>query len=396
MKQLSEIIFQRLQVQHRQDCSFAVQIADQIRWLIVSNQIRPGDRLPAVRDLAEHLQVNLHTVRAAYRRLEDNKLIFTRRGFGSVVVDYLPSDTISANSMPTHTFGVIVPDLGNPFYPAFLSGAAGVAQQNHVLLITCDTQERYSLGKAHFEMLIAKKVDGMLIAPWGLDPDEEDILKGDLYDFPIPLVFVDRPNIAGYSVLLDAHNAGLIATQHLISHGHTRMAMITGPLRVPTLREVYQGYCSALETGGLAINENIVIQAKEFNYAEGYHCVQHLIQEHLLPGAIFAAGDMYAVGAMKALREHNLRVPQDVAIVGYNNIDVADFTQPALTSVSTPIEELGRQSAELLLMLVNHQPIADKKIILPSELIIRESCGCQKSFDFQNNLAGEKEVHGER
>lgn len=396
MKKLSEIIFQRLQVQHKQDCSFAVQIADQIRWLIVSNQIHPGDRLPAVRELAEHLQVNLHTVRAAYRRLEENKLIFTRRGLGSVVVDYLPSDTISTNSMPTHTFGVIVPDLGNPFYPAFLSGAASVAQRNHVLLITCDTQERYSLGKAHFEMLITKKVDGMLIAPWGLDPDEEDILKGELFDFPIPLVFVDRPNIAGYSVLLDAHNAGLIATRHLINHGHARIAMITGPLEVPTLQQVYQGYCSALEAGGLMLDEHIVIQAKEFTYAEGYRCVQHLIQERILPSAIFAAGDMYAVGAMKALREHNLRVPQDVAIVGYNNIDVADYTQPALTSVSTPIEELGRQSAELLLRLINNHPIVDKKIVLPSELIIRESCGCQISSGFQEKSKGEKEVYGER
>ena len=393
MQKSSEIIFQRLQVQHKQDCSFAVQIADQIRWLIVSNQINPGDRLPPVRELAGHLQVNLHTVRAAYRRLEENNLIFTRRGLGSVVADYQPADTIMANNIPTHTFGVIVPDLGNPFYPAFLSGAADVAQQNHVLLITCDTQERYSLGKAHFEMLITKKVDGMLIAPWGLDPDEEDIFNGEFYDYPIPLVFVDRPNVAGYAALLDAFNAGLLATQHLIEHGHKRIAMITGSLVVPTLHQVYQGYCSALENESLALDESLVIQAHGFTYDEGYRCVQRLIRNRQLPGAIFAAGDMYAVGAMKALREQRIRVPEDVAIVGYNNIDVADYTQPALTSVSTPIRELGRQSAQLLLRLVSREPVPEKHVILPSELVIRESCGCQMNVIDTERITGEEEVH---
>ena len=181
MKSSSADMFRRLQVVHKQDCPISVQVADQIRWLIVTNQLNPGDQLPTIRDLGDHLKVNFHTIRAAYQRLEKNNMIYTRRGLGSIVIKHEPSDTISPlpNPIPTHTLGVIVPNLGNPFYPAFLEGAARIAQKHHALLITCDTQERYDLGKAYFEMLITKRVDGMLIAPWGLGSGDEDFFKAD-------------------------------------------------------------------------------------------------------------------------------------------------------------------------------------------------------------------------
>ena len=376
MKKISELIYQQLHLQLDHDCSIAGQIANHIRWLIVSKQINPNDKLPPIREMADHLNVNFHTIRAAYKRLEDNNLIATRRGLGSVVIKHQTADTIITNSISSQTFGVIVPDLGNPFYPAFLSGAARIAQQHHILLITCDSQESYNSGKAQFEMLITKGVDGMLIAPWGLSPHSEEIFKGQFYDFPIPLVFVDRPNIEGYSVLLDAENAGFQATQHLINHHHTDIAIITGNLSVPTLGQVYQGYLTALKDNNLPFNPDMVYETNEFSFAEGYRCTQMLINGKHLPSAVFTAGDMFAVGALKALREHHIRVPEDIAIVSYNNIDLAEFTNPSLTSVSTPITNLGEQSAELLFKLVNHLPVKNRNIILPSKLIIRESCGC--------------------
>ena len=382
MIKAKEIIFQKLKVEDNQDCSFAAQIADQIHWLIVSKQIQPGDRLPSIRKLADHLNVNLHTVSAAYHRLEDNRLIATRQGLGSVVVEYQPADTIFNTSIPTHTFGVIVPDLGNPFYPAFLSGAAKVAQENHVHLMPSDTQEPHSLGKAHFDMRIAKRVDGMLIAPWGFRHDGEDeFFQGDFYDYPIPLVFVDQPHIRGHAVLLDAKNAGFLATEHLAQHGHDEIAMISGDLSVPTLNEVYQGYLSALDRAGLSPSPDLLIECRGFTYQEGCRAANQLIESGRLPTAIFAAGDLFAVGAMKALRDAQIRIPEDVAIVGYNNVDLANYTTPTLTSVSTPIHELGRKSARLLLDLVSGRPIPQKQMTLPSRLVVRQSCGCRDSHD---------------
>ena len=120
--------------------------------------------------------------------------------------------------------------------------------------------------------------------------------------------------------------------------------------------------------------------------------MKKLIETKILPSAIFMAGDLYAVGAMKALREQDIRVPEDVAIVSYNNIDVADYVTPSLTSVSTPIQQLGEQSAEMLFKLVNHQPVRVRNIVIPSKLIIRDSGGCVEKESIDKN---HKEVYEE-
>lgn len=384
MENHTEIIFKRLQVGLNENCSLASQIADQIRWLIVVNEIKPGDILPSVRTLADHLNVNLHTVRAAYRLLEGSNLISTRQGLGSVVLEYDPSATVATNTLPTNTFGIIVPDLQNPFYPSLLSGAGKVASAQNVLMITCDTREHTTLGKAFFDMLIAKRVDGMLLSPMGSYPSTIDYFdSGEFYDFPIPLVFVDRPNIKGYSVILDGKGAGFKGTQHLIGHGHQKIAMLTGNLDIPTLHTVYEGYQEALENGGLSFDERIVVDVKEFSYQAGYLAGLKLIEEHLLPSAIFAAGDMLAIGAMKALREHAIRIPEDVAIVGYNDIDICNFVSPTLTSITISAEKMGEESARLLLALMNKQSVSRQPLTIPTALVIRESCGCKQKNENQ-------------
>ncbi|MGV8026607.1 MAG: substrate-binding domain-containing protein [Anaerolineaceae bacterium] len=391
MENHSEIIFQRLQVGLNENCSIASQIADQIRWLIVVNEIKPGEILPPVRALADHLNINLHTVRAAYRLLEESKLVSTRQGLGSVVLDYDSSATVATNMLPTNTFGIIVPDLQNPFYPSFLSGAGKVSSAQNVLMITCDTREKITLGKAFFDMLITKRVDGILVSPMGSYPSTSDFFDtGEFYNFPIPLVFVDRPNVKGYSVLLDGKGSGLKGTQHLIEHGHKKIAMLTGNLSIPTLHAVYLGYQEALEKNGLSLDTRIVVDVKEFSYQAGYLATQQLIENHLLPSAIFAAGDMLAIGCMKALREHAIHVPDDVAIVGYNDIDVCGFVTPSLTSITIPMEKMGEESAKLLLALMNKQDISRQPLMMPTELIIRESCGCKQTN--QNSTGVKKEV----
>lgn len=378
MEKSLDKLYQRLQVGLNADCSIPSQIADQLRWLIVTGEIKVGEKLPPVRSLADQLGVNLHTVRAAYQVLEDSHLVETRQGLGSVVLDYAPNETVAANGLPTHTIGIIVPDLQNPFYPALLSGAARIAREHNVLMITCDTKEQVTTGKAFFDMLISKRVDGMLISPMGASPSAADYFsQAEFYDFPIPLVFIDRPDVKGYSVLLDAKGSGFKATRHLIEHGHHQIGMFTGDLSIPTLHECYEGYLSALESAGLIYDPSIIVEVKEFSYEAGYRAAMQLIEASILPPAIFAAGDMLAIGAMKALREKNLRVPQDVAIAGYNDIDVSHYVTPALTSITIPVEQIGEASANLLIQLLNKQTVSRKPVLMPTELIIRESCGCQ-------------------
>lgn len=377
MDSILDIVFNRLEVKLNAGSSFASQIADQIRWLIVTSEIKPGVKLPPVRNLADQLGVNLHTVRAAYRLLEDSELITTRQGVGSVVLEYSASAIVSNNPVLTNTIGIIVPDLQNPFYPLLVNGVSRVANDQNVLVIISDTTEKVALGNAFVDMLISKKVDGILVSSFGTQPLTDDRFSdGDFFNFPVPLVFIDRPHIRGYSVNLDARGAGFKTTQHLIDHGHRSIAVITGCLQVPTLCECYQGYREALDANGLVFDDRLGVEVQGFTYQEGYEAALELIHRGRLPSAIFAAGDILAIGAMKALKENGIRVPEDVAIMGYNDIDVSDFVSPLLSSVTIPVREMGEASAKMLLKLVNKQPVEQTCILMPTELVIRESCGC--------------------
>jgi DNA-binding LacI/PurR family transcriptional regulator len=370
-----------MKVGFKENCSVASQIADQIRWSIVTGELKPGEKLPPVRSLAEQLGVNFHTIRAAYRILEDNQLLATRQGIGSIVLEYSSSDIVKNNTVPTHTIGIIVPDLQNPFYPILINGVSRVANEQNVLVITSDTTEQVKLGNAFFDMLITKRVDGILISPMGDKPQAGDMFdEGEYYDFPIPLVFVDRPNVKGYSVLLDARGAGYKSTQHLVDHGHRKIAVLTGDLKVPTLFQCYEGYLDALDRNGLIFDDRLVVEVEAFTYQQGYDATLKLIRDKMLPSAIFAAGDILAIGALRALKENHIRVPEDVAITGYNDIDVSNFVSPLLTSVTIPARQMGEESARMLLKLVDKIPVEQRCIVMPTELVIRESCGCHSSF----------------
>ena len=235
-----------------------------------------------------------------------------------------------------------------------------------------------SPGRAFFDMLITKHVDGVIVSPTGKYPETNDFFdEHEFFDFPIPVVFADRPNIEGFSVLIDAHDAGYKATQHLVEHGHQNIAILTGNLTIPTLYEVYEGYQHALNASSIRVDPSLVIEVDGFSYEAGYDAVSILIETGNLPSAIFAAGDMLAIGAIKALQDKSLRVPEDVAIVGYNDIDVSNFVTPSLTSVHVPVEKMGEESTKLLLALMRKKKVSREPIVMPIELIARKSCGCK-------------------
>jgi DNA-binding LacI/PurR family transcriptional regulator len=376
---MDQNILNSLKIDVDTDQALAVQLANQLTWLIASGQIVAGNKLPPVRELASQLGINLHTVRAAYRKLEENRLITMRQGTGSVVQNFNAIQMAEkATSLLTHTIGVIVPDSANPFYPAVIKGMIQVAKEKHILLIICDTRESHSLGKEYLDMLVAKRVDGLIIAPYGLRLEgcntDDDLRQNNC---PVPIVYMDRPEEPGYGVLLDAEGAGYRATQHLVGHGHRRIAMITGNIQVPTLNEAFLGYQRALAANGITYDPSVIFQADFFTYSAGYEAAQIFLNHPNPPKAIFASGDMYAIGAIRAIRDRGLRVPEDVAVVGYNNIDVSAYTEPPLTTVNTPMHEMGVVAMTLLDQMIKGELIEKERIVMPTELIIRQSCGCK-------------------
>jgi DNA-binding LacI/PurR family transcriptional regulator len=371
---------QVLKIEIRNEKQIAATLADQLMWLIASGQIRAGERLPSVRTLARQLGIHLHTVRAAYHKLEEHHLVRTRPGAGTIVQEYEALALADRTSgTPTHTVGVIVPDLANPFYPQLLSGIEQVARDKHILLITCDTQEDHQKGKEYLKLLIAKRVDGLIIAPYGLHHhggDQENGLPDPCC--PVPVVYVDRPELTSANVLLDAAGAGYAATRHLIEHGHTEIAIITGRRDIVTLQQCYSGYRNALEESDCELDPERVFEVDKFSFEIGYAAAQNMLARRALPTAIFIAGDLLAVGAMRAFREGGLRIPEDIAIIGYNDIPLSAYTVPPLTSVRTPTYELGVMAMRRLGSIIQGIEDNPAPIILPTTLVRRRSCGCSE------------------
>jgi LacI family transcriptional regulator len=286
----------------------------------------------------------------------------------------------AARSLVTHRtriIGAIIPQavmtlFVDPFFALLLCG----------ITETCN-DHGYSLmlslfnGPATEEELYRRHVrsghlDGVIVASTRMD----DPLIATLLDDGVPLILVGRhpDSRAGY-VDVDNVSASRMAVEHLIRLGHRRIATITGPLSMASGEDRLTGYCQALAAHRIPVEEALIVEG-DFTEGGGMMGMHRLLSAS--PTAVFAASDTMAVGALKALREANLRVPEDLALVGFDDIPVAAALEPALTTVRQPITRLGAMAADLLLHLLENSPVTQApahRIILPARLIVRDSCG---------------------
>jgi LacI family transcriptional regulator len=358
--------------------TLALQLSQQLTWLVASGQLKAGERLPPVRELAQQLDINLHTVRAAYHKLEADGLVTMRQGTGTIVQLF---DSVRfaqlTNRTRSYTFGLVIANISHPFYTALARGVEGVAHQNHALLFICNTDEDARKGREYLDRLAAKNVDGLIIASYSLHYGEPNdgatVLPATS---PVPLVHVDRPEETGYSVLLDYENAGYVATRHLIEHGHQRVGIIGCSLPSET-QEPYHGYARALRASGLMLDPAIRIEASAYTIEAGYLAATRLLAAPNPPTAIFCDDDTLAVGALRAVRESGRRVPEDVALAGCGDLELATTVDPQLTSVTAPGEQLGIVAMQMLQQLVAGETVPTARVTLPTYLAVRWSCGCE-------------------
>ena len=244
---------EKISVNPHLDTTLAQQLSQQLTWLIASGQLQPDELLPSVRQLSHHLNINMHTVRSAYQKLEADGLVKTRQGLGTTVLPHDPHRMAQiASTARSHTVGVIIPSLTNPFYHLFLQGVETVANQNQTMLFMCVTHDDPGEARRYYAQLAAKNVDGILLASQDdslFNTPEEQSKESDSH--PLPLVTVDWPASSGYSVSLDLESAGYQATRHLLEHGHRRVGLITFALELPNVRPVNQGYRRALQETGV-------------------------------------------------------------------------------------------------------------------------------------------------
>jgi LacI family transcriptional regulator len=276
----------------------------------------------------------------------------------------------SLRSGKTHTIGTIVPDSADPFFAEVARGIEDTAFENGYSLILCNSDANLDKEAFYTDVLVEKQVDGILFLAAG--GSTERIL--DLQQRGMPVVVVDRelPAVHVDSVVTDNAGGGWSATRHLIDLGHRRIGYIAGPSDLTLSEYRSTGYRKALEEAGIAVDENLVVRGA-FDFESGYRAARQLLTNSQRPTAIFACNDLMAIGAICAAVELGLRVPEDLSVIGYDDVPLASYSNPPLTTIAQPIYDLGVVAASMLLERLHDPGRPARRIVLDVELQIRRS-----------------------
>jgi DNA-binding LacI/PurR family transcriptional regulator len=272
---------------------------------------------------------------------------------------------------PTRTIGLIIPDISNPYYPLLSRGVEDVAVENDYTVIFCNTDRSQQKIQSYIDVLQEKQTDGVIFTGGGIESGEE---LGPLAELKDKVVVIGRHKGGYPSVQVENTRAACDATFHLISLRHRRIAFIGGPTGLTSADDRLKGFRQAMAESGIGVNEQFVREG-DFGFESGYREAEYLLSSRgERPTAIFAANDRMALGAMAAACDLGVQVPEDLAVVGYDNTPYAQYVRPSLTTVSLPYYEIGATAARLLLKLLSGEPVQGT-VWLPTQLVIRQSSG---------------------
>ncbi|MDI3547556.1 MAG: LacI family transcriptional regulator, repressor for deo operon, udp, cdd, tsx, nupC, and nupG [Halanaerobiales bacterium] len=273
--------------------------------------------------------------------------------------------------METKTIVVVVPDITNTFFSRVLRGIETIARENGYRVLLGDTENDITLENEYLKTLYEKHADGLILLTARTDRITIEKLSEN-YPVVLACEYLEGSNLP--TVSIDNISAARKATEHLIKLGHRRIAHITGPMNVILSRDRLKGYKQAMESYELEVDP-ILIQEGDFYYKTGYNLMLKLLFIENPPTAVFAANDEMAIGAIKAIQSQGLKVPEDIAIVGFDNIKMSAIFSPSLTTIGQPTYKIGEKAMNLLLDLIRGKKLSKNQFVLDDKLIIRESCG---------------------
>ena len=330
---------------------------------------------PTIHNVAERAGVSTATVSRFLNgssRVSEETAERVRRAIDEL--GYLPNASARGLVMSaTGTLALIFPELSGPFFSELIRGAETGARETGYHLLIYGASGMRKDAQDHALGLVATKADGLILAT----PEIGRHYLRDLQRRGMPLVILgwEPESIAVDSIRPDNVGGAMRVVAHLIEHGYTRIAMITGPRSQLHAADRELGYRKALETHGLPCDARLVVRGA-FDEETGFSALQRLLDQDPVPDAVFAANDEMAIGAMLAARARGLSVPSDIALVGFDDIEPARYLQPSLTTVRQDMFGQGRTAVEMLLARVNGSEDAVEAKLIPTELAIRQSCGC--------------------
>ena len=272
----------------------------------------------------------------------------------------------------TNMIVMVVPDITNPFFPSAVRGAEDVAFQNGFRLVLCNSDNDAAKEATYLREMRTYRPSGLIIVPaslsQGIDEAKAYLKAGSC------VVYMDRipTKWRGDSVTSKHEEGAYSATKYLIELGHERIATIAGPLTSPSGRARLEGFRRAMKESRLRVPAGYT-QAADFNKHDGYEKGKRLLALRQPPTAIFAANDLVAFGVLAALREEGLRCPEDVSVVGFDNLDDSDAVVPALTTVDQFGYDLGANAAQIVIDRTRGDKRSVRRVLLAPELRVKES-----------------------
>ena len=290
-------------------------------------------------------------------------------------LNYFPNSIArSLKNKRSNVIGVIVPEIKHDFFSSAISGIEEVAYHSGYIILVCQSNESYEREVVNANALKQQRVAGLIVSI------SQNTRNGDhfknLINMGIPLVFFDRAcsDVSANKVIIDDTKSAFTAVSYLIETGRKKIAHFSGPKVLKICEQRLKGYKDALKKANIPFN-NKLIRFGGLHETDGYNSMDALLKENIFPDAIFAVNDPVAIGAFQRIKEAGLKIPADVAIVGFSNNKITSLVEPSITTVNQPSFEMGKKSAEILIQMIENEEIKNRKktIILETKLIVRNS-----------------------
>lgn len=333
-----------------------------------------GSKAPSIYDVAREARVSVFTVSAAINNRGRVSSTLARRVQAAILkLNYRPNLLArSFAKQQTHTIGVVVTDIANPFFPAIVRGAEDAAQKAGYSVVLCNSDDKQDKEALYLELLISKRVDGIILnkTPGQLSSSQRKML----IDAKVPIVLLMRtcPGLKADIAQTDDERGAHDAVAHLARNGHQRIALVGGPSHVSNAQARQQGYLNGLQQAGLPFDPMLLFEG-DYRIDSGHRAGLTLLPRR--PDAVLVTNYLMTVGLMSAANEIGMQCPEDFALVSFDDYPWLGCFRPRLTTVELPKYELGDAAVRLLLERIQGNRSKARSVTLLPQLRVRESCG---------------------
>lgn len=291
-------------------------------------------------------------------------------------LNYTPSAIArSLSTSKTNTIGVIVPDVNNPFFGEVIKGISEIADMHDLNIILCDTDESMDKELKALKLLKEQRIQGILITPTSVEDDFNSEYLSTLENLGIPIVLVDgHVKYSTFSgVFVDNIKGAFEGTEALIKAGHTKIGIITGRMNSKPAKDRFIGYKKALAMNNIPLDERYVFNG-EYRLDSAYNATKQMLMMEDRPTAVFICSNMMTLGCIKALFEENLKIPEDMAMVAFDNIEVLNIVGINVSFINGPTIEMGKIGMKMLVDILNNKEKKEiNRITLMPELVLKGS-----------------------